>query len=136
MYEMPPQPTPQDQTKNHIEALMASPETIDALDVSFLFVELGYEEFTKVFDRLIEAHGRETGQDLRVKFIFNIDDPQIEKQWRNKVLFLRNLKAFLEKPKYHKHIIDITVKGPAGTVELEPNVFSSEVKFELIQIAD
>lgn len=83
--------------------------------------------------KITKKYKETTGDDLRIDLVFNIDDPTIDETYRgNKTGFLRFLKSLKENYRTRPHIGEILVKGPKGTVEIEPNVFASGVRFEEI----
>ena len=49
-----------------------------------------------------------------------------------KKIALRFLKALRENSKYRMYISEIKVKGPKDTVSIEPNVFASDIKFDIL----
>lgn len=118
--------------QQHLEAVLANIESVSDIDISFLLTVMPYSEFTHALRAITEAYQARTGKPLETELIFSIADPNIEKYWRDEQGFLRFLKA-LNEGRYGKHFKKIVVKGPVGTVDIEPNVFASGIKFQLME---
>lgn len=113
----------------HLDAVLHRVESVSALDISFLLTHMDSLEFMDVFEQITTEYKKKTGQELKTEIIINIDDPDIALRGGDKINFLRFLKALRENSRLREHISDIVVKGPKGTVDIEPNVFASGVRF-------
>ena len=116
----------------YLEATLANIETIDDLDLSFMITVMSGFELSDAIRKIGKAYQEHTGKKLETDLVFNISDPNIKKHWREEIGFLRYLKTLKEgnsKIKFNK----IIVKGPVGTIDIEPNVFASGITFQKIE---
>ena len=120
-----------DRLINSLDALKKDITAIDNSDIEFLFLDLKQPIFFKeILGALAGLYKSETGHNLELNLVFNIDD--FGKDLNDKKNNLRRLKALLEYPPRNTAIDSIVVKGKEKeeTVVIEPNVFSSGIKFE------
>lgn len=121
------QPKQVSRKENLLGTLKTNPENFSDLEASMLLLEVGYSEFESQMSKLAKRF-----PDKKLSLIFSLDDPDFGKNDAERVWRLRSLKAMRENSDLNKIITSITVKGSKGQRMLEPNVFSSDVKFEVI----
>lgn len=113
--------------QSHVESCLADPETINALDMSYLATVMPAWAYHDFFKKIAKTFLEKTGTPFRTELIFSITDENI----KDKRGFLRYLKGLMESD-MRPYIASIVVKGPQGTTDIEPNVFASNVHFEEI----
>ncbi|MCA9384654.1 MAG: hypothetical protein KC662_03015 [Candidatus Magasanikbacteria bacterium] len=102
------------------DTLRRSPETFGDLEVSMLFLDADYLDFKDAMKQLGKL-----GRTFTLIFVMDDMGETIDDKKRG----LRRLKAMRE-DRYLKNIITkIIVKGRPGEQSVEPNVFSSDVRF-------
>jgi len=112
-----------------LETVEREPESIDDLEVSMLLLDLDSREFREVLRKL----GENPKSKAPYALVFALDDPDFGETDHERVSRLRQMEACLQDRVMKKYIASITVKGRAGEQMIEPNVFSSGVKFVEIE---
>ncbi|MFH1142251.1 MAG: hypothetical protein ABIH67_04985 [Candidatus Uhrbacteria bacterium] len=113
-------------TELKLETIMKEVESVTNEDIEFLATQMNSFEFKRAMKGIAKTYKEKTGQDLEVELVFDIEDPNNYKHYHDKVWFLRQCKTWRETD---KHIKKIIIRGPAGTKDLERNVFNSGVTF-------
>lgn len=119
--EKPALPIVPSRRESLLGILHTKPETIDDLDLSMLFLEVNGDEFTKIV-RTLGKMGK------TFSLVFVMDD--LGETLIQKRLNLRRLKAIRENSGSNKVVTSVTIKGNRADINIEPNVFASDVKFE------
>lgn len=106
-------------------------ETIDGIDISMRFEKLSYVKFLEYFREAVTFYKAKTGQDPEFDLVFLGED--LDDSDERIIAKLRSLKSFKDSQN-GKYIKDIVVKSRnKNFVNLEPNVFSSGIRFELLE---
>jgi len=103
---------------------------VDGMDVSMLFENRSYHDFMDHFHDLVKRYKAKTGEYPEYELVFLGED--LGKDETAIVAKLRSLKALCESAD-GRCVKDVIVKSRNDRfVNLEPNVFSSNIRFELL----
>ena len=120
------------QAAAHLKAVLEKPEMTNALDIGFLFVHMDLFAFRDALKAIAKAYEQKTGNLFQTELIVNADDADFAKDDTARKSRLRQMKALREDSRVNKIITRFVAKGKPGLVDLEPNVFASDVRFEPI----
>jgi len=115
----------------HIASVEAKIESLSDIDVCLLFLRAKDTfVFRDVFRSWVKMYKEEIGNDPEFHLVFVADDLGGDDETKKRKL--RFFKSMREDGMYRKYVKSITIKGERSIVDLEPNVFSSDVRFEEI----